>query len=110
MEFVDHGRLADARIAGDQHQFRAAAVDDAVKGGEQGPDLALSPVEFLGNQESVWRILLAEREVVDAALGLPLSQAAAKIVLDAGRGLIAFLGGLSEQLHDYCRDRARNLL
>ena len=35
---------------------------------------------------------------------LPFGQAAPQIALDAGRGLVALLGGLGEQLHD---DRRR---
>ena len=53
--------------------------------------------------------MLAERKVVDAALRLPFGQAAAQIVLEAGGGLIAVLGGLREQLHDDRRDRRREL-
>src|SRR5262249_22327812 len=49
--------LADTGISGNQHQLWRAAFDDAVEGGEQGIDLALAPVEFLGNQEPVWRIV-----------------------------------------------------
>ena len=39
---------------------------------------------------------------------LPLGQAVPQIVLDAGRGLVSFLGGLGEQLHDNGRDRLRH--
>ncbi len=49
VQLVDDGGLADAGIAGDQHQLGPAAGDDAVEGGEQGLDLALAPVQFLGN-------------------------------------------------------------
>ena len=41
-------------------------------------------------------------------LRLPFRQAAPKIALDAGGGLVALLGGLGEQLHDDRRDAARN--
>ena len=53
-------------------------VDDAVEGGEQGLDLARSPVQFLGNQQPVWRVVFAEREVVDAALEPPIQQGSAE--------------------------------
>ena len=68
--------LADPGIAGHQHQLRRAAADDAVEGGEQGVDLALAPVQLLGDQEPVRGVVLAERESADAALGLPVGQAA----------------------------------
>ena len=44
VQFIDDRGFADAGIAGDQHQLRRAALDDAIEGGEQGLDLALSPV------------------------------------------------------------------
>ena len=110
VQLIDDRGLADAGIARDQHQLRRAAADDAVEGGEQGLDLALSPVELLGDQEPVGRVVFAEREVVDAALGLPFGQAAPQIALQAGGGLVALLGGLGEQLHDDGRERSRDIL
>jgi hypothetical protein len=71
VQLVDDGRLADAGIARDQHQLRPAAPDHAVEGSEQALDLALAPVQFLGNHKPVGRILLAEREGVDPVLRLP---------------------------------------
>jgi len=44
--------------------------------------------------------VLAQREVVDAALTLPIGQTAPQVALEAGRGLVALLGRLGEQLHD----------
>ena len=108
VQLIDDGGLADAGIAGDQHQLRPAAGDDAVEGGEQGLDLALSPVQFLGNQKPVGRVLLAQREGVDPVLSLPCSKAAPKVALQAGRGLVALLGGLGEQLQDEGGDRGRD--
>src|SRR5262249_39390214 len=49
VELINHGRLADSGIPGDQHQFRPASGDDTVKGGEQGLDLVCAPVQFLRN-------------------------------------------------------------
>ena len=100
VQLVYDGGFSNARISCNEHQLPSAALDDAVEGGEQLLDLALSPVEFLGNQKPVWPVLLAQRERVDPALGLPLSQAAAKISLQAGCSLIPVLSGLGEQLHD----------
>ena len=40
----------------------------------------------------------------------PFRKAAPQIALDAGRGLVALLGSLGEQLHDDCRDRRRDVL
>ena len=44
VQFIDDRRFADAGISRDQHQFRRAALDDAIEGGEQGLDLARTPV------------------------------------------------------------------
>ena len=109
MQLVDDGGLADAGRAGDQHQLRHPARHDAVEGREQRVDLARAPIEFLGHHQPVRRVVCAEREGVDPALGLPLSQAAPEVALEASRGLIAVLGGLGEQLHDDRRDGAGDL-
>ena len=110
MQLVDDGGLADAGIAGDQHQLRPAGGDDAVEGGEQGIDLALSPVELLGDQRPVRCVPLAQREGVDPAVSLPFSKAASEVVLQAGCGLVALLGGLGEQLQDDGGDRGGDRL
>src|SRR5215469_15574733 len=83
VKLIDDGRLADTRISGNEHQFRRAARDDAVEGSKQSIDLARSPVQFLRDQEPVWGVVFAQREFVDAALGLPFNKAAPKITLSA---------------------------
>ena len=59
-----------------------------------------SPVQFLGNQEPVWRVVFAQREFVDVALSFPFSKATPKITFSAGCCLVAFLSSLRQQLHD----------
>src|SRR5438270_56812 len=99
-----HCRASRNRASG------CAARDNAVERGEQGRDLALAPVQFLGNQEPIGRVLFAEREVADAAPRFPFSQTAPKIARHAGRALITVLGGLGEQLRYNLRDGAGDLL
>src|ERR1700730_9506432 len=53
--------------------------------------------------------MLSQQEFADAALAIPFSKAAAKIALQAGRGLIAFLSSLCQQLHNDSRYGARNI-
>ena len=53
VQLIDHRGLADAGIAGDQHEFRRAIRHDAVEGREQRVDLALPPVQPLRDQQSV---------------------------------------------------------
>src|SRR6202023_2940211 len=101
-------RLADAGISGDQYQLRPTAVDDAIKGGEQGLDLALSSVQFLGNQKPVGGVVLPQREGVDRLLSLPCDKTAPEVALQAGSGLVALLGALGEQLQDDDGDRGRD--
>src|SRR4029077_20325661 len=67
VQLIDDGGFADSGIAGNQHQLRLAAFDDAVEGGEQGTDLARSPVQLLGDQQPVWRVVFAKRKWVDAS-------------------------------------------
>ena len=84
---------------GDEHQLRPASGDDAIERGEQRLDLSVPPVELLGNHQAIRSVVRAQREVDRCALRLPFGEATAKVALDAGRGLIAILGGLREQLH-----------
>src|SRR6185369_16552651 len=58
VQLVYDGGFSNAGISGNEHQLRSAALDDAVERGEQLLDLAVSPVEFLGNQKPVWLIML----------------------------------------------------
>src|SRR5579864_2880270 len=108
MELVDDGGLADAGVSGNEHQLRLAAGNDTVESSEEGFNFRCSPVQFFGNQQPVWRVLFAEREFVDTMLSFPFSKAAPKVARSAGSGLVSFLSGFGEQLHDDCRDRARN--
>ena len=80
------------------------------KAGEQRRDLTLSPVQLLGDQQPVRRVLLAEREVIDAAPRFPFGQAASQIALDTAGGLVTILGRLGEQLHDDRRDGRWDIL
>src|SRR5262249_27493350 len=109
VQLIDNGRLSDTGISRNHYQLRRAIRYDAVKGGEQGIDLACSPVQFLGYQYPVWNVFFAEREFVNVALRLPRRKAALKITLKAGCGLVALLRGLGEQLHDDVRDRGRGI-
>src|SRR5262249_46724460 len=108
MELIDDGGLADTGISRNEHQLRPAAGYDAIEGGEQGLDLACTPVQFLGDHQPVRRVVLTKREFVDAAPRFPFSKTAPKVSLDAGRCLVALLSSLSEQLHDDYRNRTRD--
>src|SRR5215831_8805206 len=70
VQLIDDGGFADSGIAGNQHQLRPAALDDAVEGGEQGINLARSPVQLLGDQQPVWGVVFAKRKGVDAPMQL----------------------------------------
>src|SRR6266576_5166050 len=110
MEFVDDGRLANTRIPGNEHQFRQSASNDTVDGGEEGLNFGCSPVQFFGNQQPVWYVVLAKREFGDAPLRFPYTKTAAKITLHAGRRLVAFLGSFGDQFHHDRRKTARQVL
>src|SRR5215471_8036593 len=71
VQFVHNGGLADPGIAGHKHQFRCAALDDAVKRGEQLLDLARPSIQLLGDQQSVGCVLLAKWKVIDKTPRLP---------------------------------------
>ena len=105
VQLIDDSGLADARIAGHEHEFRRAVRHDPIEGREQHIDLALPAVELLRNQQPVRTVVRAQREPLDMAMRVPIRQAAPEIGLDACGGLVALLGGLGEELHDDCRER-----
>src|ERR1700693_2846372 len=108
MQLMDDRGLADPGVSGNKHQLRPATGYNAIECSEQGVDFGFSPVQFLWNQQPVRRVMFAKREFVDATLRFPFSETALKVTLDASRCLIALLRRLGEQLHDDCRNRARN--
>src|SRR5262245_11052752 len=59
VQLIDDGGFADSGIAGNQHQLRPAASYHAIKRIKQGLDLALSPVQFLRDQQTIWSVVLA---------------------------------------------------
>ena len=107
VQLVDHGRLSDAGVSGDKHEFRRAGRGDPLQRREQCCDLALAAVRRFRHQQPVRHVVLAEWKVLDAAVRFPLAQAVPQIVLEAGRSLIALLGGLGQQLHDDRGDDGR---
>ena len=108
MKLIDDCGFADAGVSGDQHQFRSATANDAVEGGEQSVNLAVPPVQLLGDHEAIRGVASARSEVIDPPLGLPLGQAAPKIALNSHRCLIPLLRRLGEQLHRDRGDRGRH--
>src|SRR5208337_1199928 len=87
VQFVDDRGFADAGIARDQNQFRLAAFDRAIEGGEQGLDLAISPVQLLRDHKPIGRIAFTKSKALDAPVALPLGKTASQIVFNAGSGL-----------------------
>src|SRR5260370_29623936 len=110
VKLIDNGGFADAGVSREEDELRPVAGYNAVKGSEQGVDFGFSPVQFLWDQQSVGRVLFAKRKLVDAMVRFPFSKATPKIACGAGRCLISLLSRLGEQLHDDCRNRARNTI
>ena len=55
-----------------------AAGNNAVESGEQGVDLAVSPVQLLGNHQAIRSVVSARREIVDTPLGVPFETGSAE--------------------------------
>src|SRR3954453_24014611 len=104
MELIDDSGLADTGVSGDEDQLRPATGYNVVERSKKGIDLVSAPVQFLGNQKPVLRVVFAKREFVDAMLGFPVRQTASKITLHAGCCLVSLLSCLGKQLHDDCGD------
>ena len=77
VELVDDRGLADAGVSGDEHQLRPAARDDAIERGEQGVDLAVPPVQLLGDHQAIRNVICAQREIVDASVETPIATGSA---------------------------------
>src|SRR6266403_2621888 len=99
VQLVHHRGLADAGIAGQEHEFRCTVGHNPVKRSEQSLDLALPPIQSLRDHEPVRGVLCAERERVDPSERLPCFKASAKSSLDASGGLIPLICGLRQQRH-----------
>jgi hypothetical protein len=68
--------------------------------GEQGVNFARASIKFLRDQQPIRCVVLPDRKRVNAALQVPLREAAAQITLDPGGGLVALIGCLGEQFRD----------
>src|ERR1700730_6650443 len=110
MELIHNGGLTDARVSRHKNELRPAPGYTVIQRSEHHVDFGFSPVQFLWNQQPVWRVMFAKQEFVDAMLRFPFSKTAPKITLEASRCLIALLSRLGEQLHDDCRNRGRDTL
>ncbi len=104
MPLIDHGGLSDTGVSRDKHQLRLAASNDAIKSGEKGIDLAVSPVQPLGSHEAIGSVMIARHEIVDAPLRSPFVEAASQVAFNTRRRLISVLDGLGEELHRDCTD------
>ena len=110
MKFIDDRRLADTRVTGNKNQFRSAAGYSAVEASEQGVDFRFSPVQCFGNQQPVWYVLFPKAKLIDPAPRFKFIKTAPKIARSSSCCLVALLSRLGEQLHDDCRNCARNTL
>src|SRR6201984_1997967 len=72
VQLVHQRGFADARITGHKHELWPTLRHDPIEGCEQCVNLALSTIQLFGNQQPVWKVLLANRKFVDVVLPLPL--------------------------------------
>ncbi|MNS11059.1 hypothetical protein D3C72_425910 [compost metagenome] len=108
-ELAHHPRLADARVAGDEHQRRRARRGDVLVGLNQRRDLLLAIVELLRQHEPVRDVAGPQRQGPDAALGEPLGPGGLQVVKQPAGGLVAVVGELGEQLEGDRPDRLRQI-
>ena len=91
MELIDEVGFADTGVSGNEHQFWPTTGDDAVERGQQTVDLGCTPVQLLGRQQPVRRVVFAKGKFSDAALGSLISARQRRRSLDAGGCLVAVL-------------------
>src|SRR5580704_5591072 len=100
MQLVHYGRFADTGIPGYQDEFGGALRHHPAECRKQRIDLTLPPVQLLGYQQSVRRVVRTQSERVDAIMRLPVRQAAPKIGFQTRSSLIALLRIVREEPHD----------
>src|SRR5260370_2728625 len=109
-ELIDNGRFPHAGVAGNEYQLGSAACADAIERVKQSLEFMLAAVQLLGNQHAFGRVMLSERKLLDAALDVPCRQAAPKVALETGGGLIAVFPRLGERPHANGPDRRPSFL
>src|SRR6266404_7050212 len=85
MELIHNAGLADARVSGNKNQLRLTTGDNAVERSEQSVDFGFSAVQFLWNQQPIWRVMFAKWEFVDAMPRFPFSETAPQVTLEQRR-------------------------
>jgi len=100
LERRQQGRLAGAGIARHQHQFRGGAVARGLQRLFQRRHLGRAADQDSGNLQARRAIVASQRERGDAAVRGQRGQAMLQVGHQAGRGLVALLGALGQQLHD----------
>src|SRR3984957_13998507 len=105
VEFVHQRGLADAGIAGDEHELGCAIRHDPVESAEQRLDLVLPAIKLLRHDETFRGIVRAQRERLYAVMGLPVREALPQIDRETSGGLIPVLSGLGQELHYDRRER-----
>src|SRR5260370_29818290 len=100
MQLVPHRGFSDARITGYESELWRILSPDPIERRKQSIDLVLPPVQLLRCQQSVRRVVRAQREWINATMRLPFCQAPPKIGFEAGGSLVALLGVPGEELHD----------
>ena len=96
MELIHNAGLADARVSGNKNELRLATGYNAIERSEQDADFGFSPVQFLWNQQPIWRVMFTKCEFVDAMLRFPFSETAPQVTLDASRLLLLSLPTMRE--------------
>src|SRR5712692_6763896 len=99
MQLIHHRRFADAGITGYEYELWPTLSHDPIEHRKQSIDLVFAPVQLFRYQQSVRRVVRAQREWIDATMRLTFRQAPPKIGFEAGGSLVALLGVLREELH-----------
>jgi hypothetical protein len=100
LQLVYNRRLPNTGIARHKHELRCAMGHDSIERLEQSFNLPFPSIQFLRNQQPVRGVVRAKWERVDASAGFPFRQASPEIGFQACGRLVAFLGGLREELYD----------
>jgi hypothetical protein len=112
VNFLHHGRLADARVASDE-QHLARALRHPPKRRQERLDVLLAAVQGLRELQGRGYVVRANAEVRDDAVALELLAARVEVGGQPVAALVAKLRSLLEELHhdrgDRCGDRGVEL-
>jgi predicted CopG family antitoxin len=91
-----------------ENQSLSAVARHVLERIEQRSDLTLAAIQTRSDEESVWDVVLGERERLEASRRPPFEEARLEVGFDPAGRLVPVLRVLRQELEDDRRERLRN--